>query len=329
MLTPTDLLYGVLLPFVLATVILLVAWRPWRRTGRAPSRWGGPLAAGMTFAGTFALLQGPLHVLRPGSATMWLFYLDLGFMLLGLADSILQLPHVVRGIVLFGGAVAAAGLLLKFNFSNQTWDALHGALWLGGIAAITLLWWASFEQAAVGGGMTAPLAMAAVSGVSALIIAVLVEQTTGQALGAMAVALTVAVVLAAWARRASVERGTAMVVAGIGVSALAAAYFISSLPVQYVLILATAPVTLWVGRIPAIRRLRPWPRVMVLIGLLLIPLGIAAGLAIAQAKRDATLNGDQYSFDSFSPYYSQCAGHLGGSFSDLPLMPNLTTLSTH
>jgi len=298
MLTSSDLLYGVVLPAGLATLILLLAWRPWRRGGRQPALWGGPLAVGAAFAATFAALQGPQHVVRLSSAIMWLFYIGLGFTLLGLIDARWRAPRLVRGVLVFVVAAAGAAALLRFNFTNQTWNALEGTLWLGAIAAITVLWWASFEQSAVGGGMIGPLAMAAVGGICALIIAVLVEQTTGQALGAMAIALTVAVVLAAWSRRASVERGTAMVLAGIGVSALAGEYFISSLPLQYVLLLAFAPATLWAGRVRPIRRLRPWLRVVVQLVLLCIPLCIAAALAIVQAQRDAALGSDPYTVGS-------------------------------
>jgi hypothetical protein len=294
MLTSTDLLFGIVVPFALSALILLTAWRPWRRTGEAPALWGGPVASGVTFVSTFEALEGPRHVLVPGSAILWLFYVAIGFTLLGVIDAMFRLPQVIRGIAVFVATGAAAALLLRFNFTNQTWDALHGALWLGLIAAVAVLWWASFEQAAAGGTITGPLAMGAFSGVSGLIVALLVEQTTGQALGAMAIAFIVAVVLLAWSRRASVERGTAMVLAGVGASALAGEYFISSLPIQYILLIAVAPLTLWIGRIPAIRRRRPWLRVVIQMVLLLTPLGIAAGMAIVQAKNDATMGSDPY-----------------------------------
>jgi hypothetical protein len=294
MLTSSDLLFGVVVPFALSAFILLIAWRPWKRTGAAPALWGGAVASGLAFVTTFAVLQGPRHVLVPGSAILWLFYIGLGFTLLGVIDALVRFPRVMRGVAVFVATGSAAALLLRFNFSNQTWDALHGALWLGVIAAVAVLWWASFEQAAAGGTITGPLAMGAFSGVSGLIVALLVEQTTGQALGAMAIAFIVAVALLAWSRRASVERGTAMVLAGVGACALAGEYFISSLPIQYILLIAAAPLTLWVGRIPAIRRRRPWLRIVIQMVLLLIPLGIAAGMAIVQAKNDATMGSDPY-----------------------------------
>jgi hypothetical protein len=297
MLTSSDLLYGVILPFALATIALSVAWQPWKRSRGTPAQWGGPIAAGAAFAATFVALQGPRHVFPPGSAIMWLFYVAVGFSLLGLMDSMTRLPKIVRTALVFVVAFCGAGLLLRFNFTNQTWDILHGAMWLGAIAGVAGLWWVSFEQSAASDGMTAPLAMAAVSGISALIIAVLVEQTTGQAMGAMAIALSVAIVLMIWSGKASLKRGTAMVVAGLGVNALAAAYFISSLPLRYVLLLAFAPAMLWLGKIPAIHRLRPWMRVGVQIVLLLIPLGIAAVLAVQQAKRDAAIEGDPYTLN--------------------------------
>jgi hypothetical protein len=293
-LTKSDLVFGVILPFALATVILAIAWRPWKRSRGAPALWGGPLACGLAFAATFALLQGPSHLFPPNSAIMWLFFVAIGFTLLGLIDALVSLPRVVRALLLFAAAAGGAGLLLKFNFTNQTWDAVPGALWLAAIAATTVFWWASFEQSAAGASMAAPLAMGATSGVSALIVAVLVEQTTGQALGAMTIALGVAVVLMAWSGKATAARGTAMVVAGIGVSALVAAYFISSLPLQYVLLLGIAPATLWIGRVPAIRRLRPTLRVIVQIAILLIPLVVAAVLAVLQARHDATMGSDPY-----------------------------------
>jgi hypothetical protein len=296
MLTSSDILYGVILPFALSVVILLVAWRPWKRSRGTPAAWGGPLAAGAAFAVAFASLQGLHHVLALSSAIMWLFYIAAGFTLLGLVDASVRLPSALRAVLVFVAAVAASGMLLRFEFTNHVWDPQHGVLWLSAIALVTLLWWITLEQTAVGGAIVAPLAMGALGGSSALIIAVLVEQTTGQAIGAMTIAVGVAMVMMIWSGKASLARGTAMVVAGVGVSALAAEYFVSSLPLQFVLLLAFAPVMLWSGRVPAIRRMRPWRRTAVRFVLLLIPLGVAVVLAILQARRDATIGGgDPYS----------------------------------
>ena len=106
MLTRSDLTFGVVLPLLLSTLILLLAWRPWRRKDSRPARWGGPLAVGASFATTFAALQGVRHAVRASSAIMWLFYVGLGFTLLALIDAPLGTATMGAGILVFVASTA-------------------------------------------------------------------------------------------------------------------------------------------------------------------------------------------------------------------------------
>jgi len=108
MLTSSDLIFGVILPFALATVILAIAWRPWnvlaarRGCGRPSGLRGGVRRR-------FALLQGPRHLFPPNSAIMWLFFVAIGFTLLGLIDALVLLPRTLGAILVFAAAAGGRG----------------------------------------------------------------------------------------------------------------------------------------------------------------------------------------------------------------------------
>jgi hypothetical protein len=301
MLTTSDILLGIVLPFLLSGAILVLG-----RIIPGPRHWPGPLAIGAAFSAGFGCIEGASHLFPPSSAVPWLCHLGVLFTLAGLFDAFIKMPMWLRVIVVFVATLLGAGLLLRFNFTNHTWDAAHGATWLIGIAAIAVVWWACFEFAADESGIAMPLGAMFFLGIAGMVVMLVADQTVGQALGAAAVALAAATgVVACWPR-VSLARGTAVVVAGLGVCALAAAYFVSDVPIIDLSLIAIAPLLLALGRwLPWTKR--PWLRLSVRMVIVLIPLGIALAQAVAQFQREAAeKSSDPYSLIPPPPPLQAC-----------------------
>jgi len=291
MLSPSDILFGVLLPFALAGLTLTLA-----RLVAKGNSWAGPAAIGVAFVVAFGCIEGFAHIFPPASAVPWLFHVGLLFTLVGLLDAVVRMPVWVRAIVVSLATVLGAGLLLRFNFVNHTWDALHGSAWLVGIAGVAVIWWCCFEYAAVNAGVVMPLGAMFIMGIAGLVVMLVADQTIGQALGALAVALGAAAAVVAWFKDKSLVRGTAAVVAGVGACSLAAAYFVSDVPIVDLALVAIAPPLLAASGWLPLGKGRPWLRVLIRLVIVLIPLGIALGLAVKQFREEAAeRSSDPYS----------------------------------
>lgn len=291
MLTPSDIIFGVVLPLVLAAAVLLLS-----RLRKIDGAWAGPVAVGGAFTVAFGCLEGAKHLFPPASATPWLFYIGMLFTGVGVLDAMVRMPGWLRAVVVFLATGLGAGLLLRFNFVNQTWDGLHGALWLSGIAIVAVVWWACFETAAREGGVVMPLGAMMVCGIGGLVVMLVADQTVGQAMGALAVALVGAAAVVGWFKDISLARGTAMVVAGVGVCALAAAYFVSDVPMVDLVLVGVTPLVLAVGALLPNKGAGPPLRLAIRLVIVLVPLGIALGLAVAQFRREAAeKSADPYS----------------------------------
>jgi hypothetical protein len=300
MLSTNDILFGVLLPFVVAGAILKLA--NLLANGR---RWAGPVAIGGAFAAGFGAIEGFKQLFPPASAVPWLFHVGLLFLLVGVFESLVRMPLWLRATVIFLATALGAGLLLRFNFTNHTWDAPQGGLWLAAIAAVGVIWWGCFERSSSERGPIMPLAGMLICGIAGLVVMLIADQTTGQALGALAVALAAAAAVVWWFKDISLARGTAAVIAGVAVCALAAAYFVSDVPILDLALVAIAPVLLVASGWMPMNRARPWLRGLARLAILMVPLGVALALAIAQFQREAAeRSADPYSMGPAFPSMS-------------------------
>jgi hypothetical protein len=300
MLTTSDILCGVVLPLVLSGVILVAT-----SLTKGRHLWAGPLAIGAGYSIGFGCIEGIGHLFPPASAVPWLFHLGLLFTLVGLLDSAVRMPTWLRVLVIFVATVLGTGLLLRFNFINQTWDALHGAAWLIAIAIVATIWWCCFEYASVEPRILMPLGAMFITGIPGLVVMLVADQTVGQALGALATSLAAAAGVVGWFKQVSLARGTAVVISGVGVCALAAAYFVSGVPIADLSLIAITPLLLAAGRwLPGAKR-RPWLHFAIRLSIVLVPLGVALALAVRQFQREAV----EKSSDAYSVApHSRCGG---------------------
>ena len=131
-----------------------------------------------------------------------------------------------------------------------------------------------------------PVGAMLATGIGGLVVMLVADQTVGQAMGALAVALVGAAAVVGWFKDISLARGTAMVVAGVGVCAMAAAYFVSDVPMVDLVLVGVGPLVL-AASVLLPNKGGPSLRLAIRLVIVLIPLGISLGLAVAQFRREA------------------------------------------
>jgi hypothetical protein len=144
--TPRELIIVMLMPGSIGLVLLLAAWRPWRRAGEAASTertwWRALLCALALAAGPVAadvLLRG-WHGVWPRATIHFLPHVTLIGALAGVI--LMRLDHR-RGlrlalVVLVSGL--AAWLATQHRVKNQ-WSSAEGAGWIIGLASVSAFIW--------------------------------------------------------------------------------------------------------------------------------------------------------------------------------------------
>jgi hypothetical protein len=297
MFTPREILYTSAVPAAVALLFLVAAWRPWKRRDAAVlhGHWGGPLAAGLAFLASYALLDGEVPGWPPAQARHWLFYLAAGLTVVGLADSLL--PRFVSTANWFRAEIAllASGGAVLCLFSSllaaDNWPAPVAARWMVGMTAILHLVWVSTERLndrlprAAGPGILFVFA----SGV-ALVMLLSGSLVYGRMAGVLAVVAATALIVSLLAPAFSFSHGGITVLIPLSVCVLYLGYHLADPGVGNVngALLLSSLILPWFARIPALGRRKPWVRVMVAIMLAALPVAVAAYRA-----RDAFLRAQQ------------------------------------
>ncbi len=211
MLRPTDILYGILLPFAIALIAFAIAWRPWQKRDVLPARWRFIARVGllMAFVATYLMLQGivPRPVrFPPRDSTHWLLFFTPIIALAVVLDSTVQAKGWLRLIGALIVSVGLIGLLLWKPSVSSTWLALAiGATAIGVVAA---------EHASQRiGGIAMPIVLTTFTGMSAIVIGTSGSQKLSLVAGALAAASGASVLIALWRGRAfTLARGGGAIV---------------------------------------------------------------------------------------------------------------------
>jgi hypothetical protein len=262
---------------VVAGVLLVLGWRPWRRGESAvrEAGWSGALA----FAAAYALghaLSEVLPPFPPREATHRLFYIALGAGLVGLLDGRL------RGVPRLALRAAAAALVPWWLLRTfvQRWETGETLLQVGGLALGLLVLWCGLDAlAARRRGPSLPLALWAVASCTSAALVISGNATYSMFAATLAGSLGASIVAAWLAPELSLARGAAAVLSILLACISIGGVYLSDLPMASALLLGAAPLAAWVGEAPFAAHRSPL--VAALIRFAAVALVAGAALAIA------------------------------------------------
>lgn len=249
--------FGILLPALVAGITWGLAWHIWNRSAARVARgtWAGALAVGLAFiVGYFGNEIWPGF--PPKAALNWMPFIAFVAIVMGLLAHILPQKPAFRVIWLF---VAVGAVLVLTTTPRASWNAVDLSIWysvlVGGMLIITIL---TEELAERWPGASIPISLWVWSAGIAIALAATGSLTYGHLAGILPAAMG-AGVIAAWIKPTiSFAHGAAATLVILGISFLICGYFYSYLPASSAIILAAAPLVLWIGEFSFVTDRRPW-----------------------------------------------------------------------
>lgn len=264
-------------PALITLIVLALAWRAWRPEAElADGRWGGAAGFGLAFLAGFVAVAGLPH-LPPTERWQWIVHLGLVAAALGVVNALRPrkpwldwLPSLVLA--------ATAAVLLRHPSSDAPWT------WNLGVAAAVAFLWLTLEPLAQRArGVAVPLTLLLTFGATAIIILLSGFESLARLTAVLAACAAGATIVAWRVPAISLAAGATAVTAAVlpGLLFLGQAYSYSEVPGICFVLPLLAPAMSGLGELPVMRRLKPPVRLLARMAAILLPLGIAVGLAMA------------------------------------------------
>ena len=282
--TFSDIIVGFVLPAVVCAAILVAAWQPWRRESARDGRWAGAIAIGAAYASAYARLVGDFQF-PPSSADNWIVYLMPVAMVLGVLFCRLPRAPWVRLGAVAAACVALVWLLLKPLIGSEFSTADAACHIAAGAVAMTL-WWLLLNQLARSGPrMLAPVILFFMAAGAAAILADSgLAVRGGFPLGALALALVTAAIIAAITPRFSLAGGGTLATTLVLFGTMIYAYFYIAEPTPRLTaalaIVLASPALAAVIWLPGLRRRPSWQRGV--LGSAVVLLAVAVAVALVE-----------------------------------------------
>lgn len=244
MLTPTDILWGVAAPAGLsAGAVLLASLGRWKTGDARP--WGPALG----IAGGFALASIALFKLPPFppvAAQGWLVWLAIPIIVVAIVASLLKRFRWITLILSLAVVALTAWLLLRRNHPEMVVP----------IAGAMIVWFLAMELLAwKTPGVTFPLLLAIWAGATGLVLINSATLTIGQLALAVTGSLGGVFAVALLRRHLSLTGGGILSIAVLVPGLLLFSHYFAELTQRDAILLAIAPLMLWLGELPVIHRL--------------------------------------------------------------------------
>ena len=276
--TPNELImkaiFGILLPALVAGITWGLAWRIWNRqtSPLASGTWAGALAVGLAFIVGFLGTEG-WPTLPPHTAIGWLVFIAIASIVISLIETALPRTVLIRFILWL--PIVIAGVWVLTSTPRGTWKGTDYFLWSGFILAGTWLLLALEPIAERRPGASIPLALwlwcAGIAGSLAMTGSILYGHLAGILAAAMGAGL-----VAAWIKPSiSFARGSVATLTTLALAFLICGYFYSDLPTSSALILAAAPLMLWLGELSIVTARKPWMAVITRTAFIALPVTLA------------------------------------------------------
>ena len=288
---PSDFLFDIIIPALLALLAVCIAWRPWQRFP-VPVRghWGGAAAVGIAVLAAHPAVMGGWPRFPPPDANSRMFVVELLALIVGLFDALVRPARWVTTLLMFLVIAAAVGFILKFKlFAEWSAAASIGFVLLCGL--LGAVWWITLEVMADEGGLVAPLSMWMIASTAAVAFMLTEGLLWGKLTLSLAAAAGAMVVIVLWRNTVSLSHGATHAFVIVLLSLLVSSHYLASLTYGQLLTLLSAPAFLWIGfllaRMTPLARARPWQRAMVRLMLLAIPMAAVLVVAMIEFSRSA------------------------------------------
>lgn len=291
------LIRGVLLPFAVSLIVLLLFWRGQSADRRWRPLWVPALALALGFTAGWYFLKGVPRWPVPDSAG-WLPWLALGGGLIGIVIATQKFPPFstfpLRLLVSIASIWLATQSLQRNTWNEQAW------LWIGGLSLLLLLLWSIWEDlASKHEGAIVPLLLTVnftALAISTLLVgSAIISQNTGivcAALGAM-------VIVAMMRPSLNISGATLFVAMPLYAVLLINAHFYSSLDLLHTgLVLAcsiAAPIA-----IQATARMKLLPKLALAALICALPFLLSLAMLLSNHSNTTT---DDGSDDYYDDYY--------------------------
>lgn len=276
-------LFGLLVPLLVAAAVYLAGWRPWASTQPPDNALVGVWAVLAAYLAGYVGLEG-WPPLPPQVAGGWTVYAAIGAAALAHVDLALRKPVIgwVLRVALVVGILWGMFQTMFDPARSDAWSPTGGALRIAGYGVAILVVWAALESLAErrrDGSVPLALGLAAgVGGVAVILGGSLFRGVIGASL-AFAVGLPFLVAL--WRGSAPVRGAVAVFVPVLGLI-WSLAYVYDEIAGGTMLLVAVAPLLAWLGELPGLR-----PRALaagaVRATAVLVVVGAAAGVAVMPA----------------------------------------------
>lgn len=271
-----QLLWGVVLPALVAFAVLLAACKLWRRPRGDPGAWPGALALGAGYVtGHLALFGWP--GLAPQESWEWLLHVGAAATAAGMLVASARIPRRVGWGIAALVAIAAAWLLVpQWQESRLAWTV---ALALTAIALWIALQTLADRISTVSLSLIVWIAVSA----AALVLERAATARFAQLAGALAASAGGCLLVAALGSGRKAGPGLAGGAAMLLVALMFTGHFnhFSDIPAICFFLIVAAPAMAWIGQLRPIRRRKTWQRLVFEAAAVLVPAGVALGLAFA------------------------------------------------
>jgi hypothetical protein len=273
MLSPTQILLGLLIPSALAAALAILGWLT---TGKSHGATLG-VAAALAFA--YKPMTGQWPPFPPVSTTDWPLYFLFPLTLIALFEK--KIPWPLRPLITLIASAALAWLTLK--------PLSPGPLAAAIVALAATISWTLIEPLTTRRpGVTAPILLWLLSTGSALLLLLGASPRLGF------LAVTLAGIFGAYflfsllLKKNPISAGPALLCIPLLSAWLSYAYLDSSVitPLELTLLTA-APLLAWIPELPKISNLKSWKRELLRAALVAAPIAAAIVLAAIQFKKDS------------------------------------------
>ena len=286
----TRLVFLFLFPALVTAAFITLAARPWSnaKRARAPA-WGAPIGLAAAFMIGFVGLIGR-PAFPPAESWQWTFYLAPVVAILSLGLALPRFHWTAQAALVLAVATAVSWLTVPGWYERLTMGRVSV------VVAIVAMTWTLIPLAARIPTTALMWILGPVAAASALLLAASANAKLAELCGAMTVSLGVTLILT-WFRSNWIDATTVPMTFVALIAALLFNGFANNygdVPTAAFILIFISPAAAWVAEVAAIRRMGAWPRGVIRLAVVVLPIAVALWLAHTVASGEGDQSGPGY-----------------------------------